>query len=409
MARRVRPRCVGILTSGGDCQGLNAAIRAVGKTAINAYGMEVIGILDGFRGLVQNRSRRLTDDELSGILTHGGTILGTSRDKPDAFLMGDQVIDMTSTAVENYRRLHLDYLICLGGGGTQKNALKLLKRSDALRIITLPKTIDNDIAETDVSFGFDTAVQIATEAIDRLHSTASSHHRVMVVEVMGHKTGWLAAAAGLAGGADVVLIPEIPYSIDVVAADLIERSRKGKKFSIIAVAEGALSQQEARAKEEREQAKEHHGDKARAGRKSKEKDREKEKERAKESKASARGDDERSSSAAPPEPSPAPISVGVRIREELERRTRLQTRLTTLGHTQRGGTPSATDRILATKLGTRTVELMIEGLSGVMLAVRGEAIVPVPLEQVAGKRKVVPLDHPILQSLRQLHICLGSE
>ena len=406
MTRTVRPRCVGILTSGGDCQGLNAAIRAVGKTAINAYGMEVIGILDGFRGLVQNRSRRLTDDELSGILTLGGTILGTSRDKPDAFLMGDQVIDMTSTAVENYHRLHLDYLICLGGGGTQKNALKLLKRSEDLRIITLPKTIDNDVAETDVSFGFDTAVEIATEAIDRLHSTASSHHRVMVVEIMGHKTGWLAAAAGLAGGADVVLIPEIPYSIDVVVADLIERSRKGKKFSILAVAEGALSQQEAQARDERERAKEQrNGEKAgAAARKGKDK------ERAKESKAAARAREDKALAPATALPvSPPLASVGVRIRDEIERRTKLQTRLTALGHTQRGGTPSATDRILATKLGTRTVELMIEGVSGVMLGVRGEQIVPVPLEQVAGKRKIVPLDHPLLESLRQLHICLGSE
>lgn len=406
MARTVRPRCVGILTSGGDCQGLNAAIRAVGKTAINAYGMEVIGILDGFRGLVQNRSRRLTDDELSGILTLGGTILGTSRDKPDAFLMGDQVIDMTSTAVENYHRLHLDYLICLGGGGTQKNALKLLKRSDDLRIITLPKTIDNDVAETDVSFGFDTAVEIATEAIDRLHSTASSHHRVMVVEIMGHKTGWLAAAAGLAGGADVVLIPEIPYSIDVVVADLIERSRKGKKFSILAVAEGALSQQEAQARDERERAKEQrNGEKAGAGAR-----KGKDKEHAKESKAAARAGEDKAPATATSVPVSLPLaSVGVRIRDEIERRTKLQTRLTALGHTQRGGTPSATDRILATKLGTRTVELMIEGVSGVMLGVRGEQIVPVPLEQVAGKRKSVPLDHPLLESLRQLHICLGSE
>lgn len=406
MARTVRPRCVGILTSGGDCQGLNAAIRAVGKTAINAYGMEVIGILDGFRGLVQNRSRRLTDDELSGILTLGGTILGTSRDKPDAFLMGDQVIDMTSTAVENYHRLHLDYLICLGGGGTQKNALKLLKRSDDLRIITLPKTIDNDVAETDVSFGFDTAVEIATEAIDRLHSTASSHHRVMVVEIMGHKTGWLAAAAGLAGGADVVLIPEIPYSIDVVVADLIERSRKGKKFSILAVAEGALSQQEAQARDERERAKEQrNGEKAGAGAR-----KGKDKERARESKAAARAGEDKAPVTATSVPVGPPLaSVGVRIRDEIERRTKLQTRLTALGHTQRGGTPSATDRILATKLGTRTVELMIEGVSGVMLGVRGEQIVPVPLEQVAGKRKTVPLDHPLLESLRQLHICLGSE
>ena len=207
MLEMSKASCIGILTSGGDCQGLNAAIRGVAKTAIHTYGMDVIGILDGFRGLIENRTKHLSDDEVSGILTLGGTILGTSRDKPHKFPIGNDVMDMTNQAIENYKRMHLDCLVCLGGGRTQKNALKLMKKSDDIHVVTLPKTIDNDVAETDLTFGYDTAVQIAVDAMDRLHSTASSHHRVMILEIMGHNTGWLAAASGLACGADVVLIP----------------------------------------------------------------------------------------------------------------------------------------------------------------------------------------------------------
>lgn len=384
--------CIGLLTSGGDCQGLNAAIRGVAKAAISRSRADVLGIFDGFRGLVESRGRRLSEDELSGILTRGGTILGTSRDKPDRFPVGDQVLDMTAQAIENYQRMHLDYLVCLGGGGTQKNALKLMKRAPEMRILTLPKTIDNDVAGTDVSFGFDTAVQIATEAIDRVHSTASSHQRVMVVEIMGHRTGWLAASAGLAGGADVVLIPEIPYSIDVIVDALVQRSKRGKKFSIIAVAEGAVPRET-----RKKGAKERKSDtKARAG--------------TNES-APARKKSEASKTLSRHE-APEHLTgepVGVRIARQIQQRTGLQTRLTTLGHTQRGGTPSAADRILATKLGTRAAELMEEGIHGVMVAVRGEELVGVPLEEVAGKRKHVPLDHPILRSLRDLHICLGDD
>ena len=243
MARK-KIRSIGILTSGGDCQGLNAAIRAVAKTAMKSYGMDVVGIMDGFRGLVENRSQRLTDADLSDILTLGGTILGTSRDKPNKMPLGGRTVDMTEQAVENYHKLHLDALVCIGGGGTQKNALHLMQNSD-MKIVTLPKTIDNDVWGTDVCFGFDTAVQIATDAIDRIHSTASSHQRVMLVEVMGHNTGWIAAAAGLAGGADVVLLPELPYSVDAVIDAVVERKRSGKRFSIVAFAEGALSAQEA--------------------------------------------------------------------------------------------------------------------------------------------------------------------
>jgi phosphofructokinase-like protein len=368
--KKSKARCIGILTSGGDCQGLNAAIRGVAKSAIKTYGMDVIGILDGFRGLIENRIKRLSDNELSGILTLGGTILGTSRDKPDKFPIGNEMMDMTAQAVENYKKMHLDCLVCLGGGGTQKNALKLMKKSDDIHVVTLPKTIDNDVAETDVTFGFDTAVQIAVDAMDRLHSTASSHHRVMVLEIMGHNTGWLSAAAGLAGGADVVLIPEIPYSIDVVAHDLIERNRKGKRFSIVAVAEGA-SQREESDKSDKKNKKT-----KKEGKKNKD--------------------------------AVCDESVGVRLTREIEEMTGLETRLTALGHTQRGGTPSASDRILATKLGTKTTELIAEGIYGVMVGVKGEKLVPVPLEKVAGNRKQIPLDHPILESLRQLKISLGE-
>lgn len=367
MFKKSKARCIGILTSGGDCQGLNAAIRGVAKTAMKTYGMDVIGILDGFRGLIENRTKRLSDDELSGILTLGGTILGTSRDKPEKFPIGEEIMDMTAQAVENYKKMHLDCLVCLGGGGTQKNALKLMKKSDDIHVVTLPKTIDNDVAETDVTFGYDTAVQIAVDAMDRLHSTASSHHRVMVLEIMGHNTGWLAASSGLAGGADVVLIPEIPYSIDVVAHDLIERNRKGKRFSIVAVAEGAKPRED--------------------------KDDKKAKKETKKSKNKS---------------SLCTESIGMRLTQQIEEMTGLETRLTALGHTQRGGTPSASDRILATKLGTKATELIAEGVYGVMVGVKGEKLVPVPLEKVAGNRKNIPLDHPILESLRQLRISLGE-
>ncbi len=230
---------VGILTSGGDTPGLNAAIRGIGKAALGRYGSEVIGFRDGFRGLMENRTQELDTTALSGILTIGGTILGTSRDKPDAMPVGGTLMDMTDVILDNYRRHHLDGLVCLGGGGTVKNAYHLMQHG--MNVMVLPKTIDNDVAMTDVTFGFDTALGIGTEAVDRLHSTAHSHHRIIVLEVMGHKAGWLALGAGIAGGADVILIPEIPYSIDKVAEAILRRSRGGKGFSMVCVAEGALS------------------------------------------------------------------------------------------------------------------------------------------------------------------------
>ena len=202
---------IGILTAGGDSPGLNAAIRGVGKTALGYYGMEIIGFRDGFRGLVENRRIKLDKTTLAGILTVGGTILGTSRDKPHRMVIDGRTRDMTEVIMDNYNKWGLDCLVCLGGGGTQKNALRL--HQAGLNVITLPKTIDNDVAMTDATFGFATALDIATETIDRLHSTAHSHHRIIVAEIMGHRAGWLTLGAGIAGGADVILIPEIPYDV----------------------------------------------------------------------------------------------------------------------------------------------------------------------------------------------------
>ena len=230
---------IGILTSGGDCPGLNAAIRGVCRAGQDVFGMHFVGFRDGFRGLVQDRTLALDAAALSGILTDGGTILGTSRDKPHEMPIGGKILDMTDAAVETYRKHHLDALVCLGGGGTAKNALHL--KNAGLNVITLPKTIDNDVACTDVTFGFDTATGIVTEAIDRLHSTAMSHGRIIVVEVMGHRAGWLALAGGIAGGADIILLPEIPYAPEALAKAIKHRTRAGKTFSIVVVAEGVMS------------------------------------------------------------------------------------------------------------------------------------------------------------------------
>jgi 6-phosphofructokinase 1 len=369
---------IGILTAGGDTPGLNAAIRGVGKTAMNDYGMQIIGFRDGFRGLMENRHIRLDSAALSGILTLGGTILGTSRDKPHKMPIGGKEMDMTDVMVDNYNRHHLDALICLGGGGTQKNAYKLVHKG--LNIITLPKTIDNDVAMTDVTFGFDTALTIATEAIDRLHSTAHSHHRIIVVEVMGHNTGWLALGAGVAGGADVILIPEIPFDIEIVAESIRRRSRTGKNFSIVAVSEGAMSHETAQrlvaAEEKLIQAK-----------------RKPERAAAKEEIAAieairAESTDE--------------------LTRELEARTGLESRVTILGHVQRGGIPSAADRLLASRLGTAAAHYVDQGIFGVMVATRGEEVEPVPLEQIVGRRRTVPLDHPWIKTARDLGTCLGD-
>ncbi len=370
---------IGILTAGGDSPGLNAALRGVGKAAQGWYDMQVIGFLDGFRGLVDNRFQRMDGDVLSGILTRGGTILGTSRDKPHRMLFGGKVQDMTDVIVENYHANHLDCLVCIGGGGTQKNALKLMEKG--LNIITLPKTIDNDVAMTDVTFGFDTALGIATDAIDRLHSTAHSHHRIIVVEIMGHRAGWLALGSGIAGGADVILLPEIPYDLEVVAEAIRQRSRGGKNFSIVAVAEGALPKEKASLVQEAEQRKANATSK-------------KEKKEAKEVLARLAQDY---------------ANHTVLLSSQLEQLTGLESRVTILGHLQRGGTPSAADRLLATRLGTACADLINEGTYGVMVAARGDDAVAIPLEEVAGKKKLVPPDHPWVTSARRVGTCMGDE
>ena len=378
-------KMIGVLTSGGDCPGLNAAIRGVGKAALS-LGFQVIGYLDGFHGLVENRFIRLGARELSGILTLGGTILGTSRDKPYRMPVGDsgETMDMTPLAIANYRKQHLDALVCLGGGGTQKNALYLAKQG--LNIITLPKTIDNDVAGTDVTFGFDTAMGIATEAIDRLHSTAESHHRVIVVEIMGHNAGWLTLGAGIAGGADVILIPEIPYDIDKVAESVLHRSHIGKRFSIIAMAEGALSREEAKALKKAAKA-------AKAAAKAAKK---------------AGGKKHGPVAELPPEVPASTESVSLRLARRLEGLTGLESRVTSLGHLQRGGSPSPADRLLATRLGTACAELIQQDRYGVMVAARGDRCVPVPLKDVAGRRKVIPLDHPWIVAARMVETSLGD-
>lgn len=370
---------IGILTAGGDSPGLNAAIRGIGKAADGIYHMQVIGFKDGFRGLMENRSIILDRQALSGILTRGGTILGTSRDKPHKMPIGGKVIDMTDAIVENYKKNHLDCLVCIGGGGTHKNAYRLVQKG--LNIITLPKTIDNDVPETDVTIGFDTALSIATDAIDRLHSTAHSHHRIIVVEVMGHRAGWLALGAGIAGGADVILIPEIPYDINIVAESILRRSRMGSPFSIVAVAEGALSKEVAKELAEMEK-------------KIEKIDNPEEKEKAKKEFKLARAIKE---------------SNTMQLAAKLEELTGLESRVTILGHLQRGGTPSAADRLLATRLGTACAEYINKGIFGVMVAACGEETKPVPLEKVVGRKKTVPLDHEWIKTARAVGTCMGDE
>lgn len=369
---------IGVLTAGGDSPGLNAAIRGIGKAASGIAGMQVIGFKDGFRGVMENRVMMLDRQSLSGILTRGGTILGTSRDKPHKMPIGGKTLDMTDAIVENYHKHHLDCLVCIGGGGTQKNAYKLVQKG--LNIITLPKTIDNDVARTDITFGFDTALSIATDAIDRLHSTAHSHHRIIVVEIMGHRSGWLALGAGVSGGADVILIPEIPYDINVVSQSILRRSQLGSQFSIVAVAEGAKSEEEVKELENIEKKIE--------------------KATNQEEKTMFKAEYNALSS----------LKEGstMRLANMLEELTGLESRVTILGHLQRGGTPTAQDRLLATRLGTACADYIDKGIYGIMVAARGEGTEPVPLEKVVGIRKTVPLNHEWIKCARAVGTCMGD-
>jgi len=340
--------------------------------------MEIVGFRDGFHGLAFDQRMKLEKETLAGILTVGGTILGTSRDKPHRMEVDGRMRDMTDAIVRNYRSNELDALVCLGGGGTAKNALRL--REKGLRVLTLPKTIDNDVVLTDATFGFDTALGIATDAIDRLHSTAHSHHRIVVAEIMGHRAGWLALGAGIAGGADVILIPEIPYDVSKIAHAIRRRSRHGTNFSIVAVAEGAMSIEDARAFVVAEQKKE-----------------------------KAQTKVERRAARLELDALEAKHSGNtLRLAKQLEQLTKLESRVTILGYVQRGGTPSAADRLLATRLGTACADLIKKGVSGVMVAARGDGTEPVPLEKVAGKRKTVPQNHSWIESARRVGTCLGD-
>jgi len=388
---------IGLLTSGGDSPGLNAALRGIGKAALGRYGMEVIGFRDGFRGLMENRTQVLDSSSFAGILTVGGTILGTSRDKPYAMPVGGTMMDMTDVIVDNYRKHRLDVLVCLGGGGTQKNAYHLMQQG--LNIVTLPKTIDNDVAMTETSLGFDTALGIATEAIDRLHSTAHSHHRIIVLQVMGHRAGWLALGAGIAGGADVILIPEIPYDVEKVAQAILSRSRSGRGFSIVAIAEGAMSKEDFAAQQAARNEKAH----AKAG-----KGERKDRERPHHGKKAAERHAPRDQAQAGSEPAAPQTGNALRLSAQLEALTGLESRVTILGYLQRGGIPSAADRLLATRLGTACAGLIKEGHYGVMVAAAGDGFRPVPLGDVVGKRRTVPLDHFWVESARSVNTCLGD-
>lgn len=369
---------VGILTAGGDSPGLNATIRGFGKAAIGEYGMDLIGFRDGVTGLVENRFGALDGKALSGILTVGGTILGTSRDKVHKFPTEDGVVDMVPTVVENYAKNDLDALIMLGGGGTAKNALRLVDAG--LNVLHLPKTIDNDIALTDTTFGFATALEIATEAIDRLHSTAHSHHRIILTEIMGHRAGWLTLGAGIAGGADIILLPEIPYTVESIAETIRERTRRGSTFSVVAVAEGArdvsdtadyegaqLLVKNAKTPEAQRAARAHLSNVEHSQR-----------------------------------------EHTFTLATQLEQATGLEARVTILGYVQRGGTPSAADRLLATRLGTAAADLVAAGEFGFMVAARGNGTEPVPLKDVAGKVKLVPLDHDWVAAARKVGTGLGD-
>ncbi|MGR3311489.1 MAG: 6-phosphofructokinase [Candidatus Brocadiales bacterium] len=334
---------IGILTSGGDCPGLNAVIRAVVKKSILDYGYEVIGILEGWHGLIEGLTERLDLNKVSGILPKGGTIIGTSRTNP----FGKDSKDAPGRIVQNIKTLGLDAIIAVGGDDTLTVSHRLYKMG--LNIVDVPKTIDNDVAGTDYTFGFDTAINIAVEAIDRLHSTAEAHHRVMVVEVMGRHAGWIAVQAGLAGGADLILIPERAVNIDEVCHILKKRLERGKTFSIIVVSEGIKVPMEGVGEETfvlQDKKLDAFGHVRLGG-------------------------------------------VGMILAKIIERRTGLETRFTVLGHTQRGGTPSAFDRIIATRFGIAAVELVHKGDFGKMVILSGNKILSVDMDEVVGKSKLV--------------------
>lgn len=354
---------IALLTSGGDCQALNATMRGVAKTLYHKLDdIEIYGILDGYKGLIYGNYKKMKPSDFSGILTQGGTIIGTSRQPFKLMQVPDgNGLDKVKAMKANYKKMKLDCLVIMGGNGTHKTANLL--REEGLNVVTLPKTIDNDIWATDMTFGFQSAVDIATNAIDCIHTTAASHGRVFIVEVMGHKVGWMTLHAGIAGGADIILLPEIPYDIDKVVDAIQYRVEQGKSFSILAVAEGAISKEDASLtkKEYKKKLKQ----------------------------------------------MPYP-SISYKIGMEIEQKTGQEVRITVPGHTQRGGGPCPYDRVIATRLGVAAAELVIQKKYGYMVGLQNNEVIPVPLEQVAGKLKMVDPNASIIQQAKSLGICFGD-
>jgi ATP-dependent phosphofructokinase / diphosphate-dependent phosphofructokinase len=369
---------IGILTAGSDVPGLNAAIRAFGKAATSSYGMDLIGFQDGFEGLIEDRCMPIQSSDLSNILSAGGTFLGTSRRGPSVSQHPDDEVELLQSALDTYHRHNLDGLVCIGGRETLSTALRLSHQD--INIITLPKAIDNHLPLTDLSIGYGTALEIAAEAIDRLHSTAHSHHRIIIVELMGAEAGWLTLAAGLAGGADVILLPEIPYDIQKVANAVLERKRAGKRFSIIAVAESARTLESVQFFQNARRVNEN----LRSG-----EDRDQIANRLTQIEEHATGST-------------------MLLANRLEQLTSLDTRVTILGYLLRGGSPSASDRVLAAQLGAACADLVARGVFGVMVAARGENTQTVPLVDVANRVKQVPLDHPWIEASRRVGTCFGD-
>jgi len=358
---------VGVLTAGGDCPGLNAVIRAVTKSLINTHNVEVVGVKDGFQGLIEKRAIMLSSNDVSGILTQGGTILGTTN-KANPFKYGVErdgqfvVEDRSDEVLANAEKMGIEVLVCIGGDGTQHIAYEL--ENKGMRVIGVPKTIDNDLRETDLTFGHDTAVSIATDAVDRIHTTAMSHHRVMVIETMGRNAGWIALHAGIAGGGDIILIPEIPYTIEAVKKKIEDRVRNGRLFSIIVVAEGAKPKGGHMVVKERVRD--------------------------------------------PSEPVRLG-GIGQKVADDVEKATGIESRVTVLGHLQRGGTPTAYDRILATRFGAAATDLIAAGVSGKMVALKGSEIVPVPIALAVSGLKLVDPDSSIVKAAREVGTSFGNE
>jgi 6-phosphofructokinase 1 len=357
---------IGVLTGGGDCPGLNAVIRAVTKTAMHEHKLEVVGVEDGFLGLIQNRMRTLQWNDVSNILTQGGTILGTSNQaNPQRFAIErggkTEWVNVTDRVLDHVRANELDALVCIGGDGTMTGAANLIE--NGINCIGVPKTIDNDLEGCEQTFGFDTAVNTAAECFDKIHTTAMSHHRVMVVEVMGRNAGWLALHTGVASGADVILIPEIPYDIDAIAEVLRRRSKNGKRFSIVCVSEGARPKDGDVVVQRRVAT------------------------------------------------SPDPIRLGGianKLVADIEEYTKLDARATVLGHIQRGGSPTPADRVLATQFGYHALEILMTGAQGQLVVQQGGHMAEVPIQSVAGKQRKVTPDDPLVRTARAVGTSFGD-